>query len=299
MLISRTIAIVLLLSATAANGSYWVSNFEGSADGYDVIRNNETIALEQLMLLEPGDMILIKKPGGGVLVIDEHNEHHKLTFDDTPYVVPESASPPRLLGNVRNWVASWWSTRGNQNTSSMSAVSRGGFEPTIIGAEDGDKLLLSGTRNLHLAWNGGIPPFDVTLTSESGEMLAKETDLPGYSASLPAVLLKGGQYHLQVAAGDAVSRITLMVTDAESLPDQAKEILKIDIPEEIRFGYIAMLLSGYADWRFEALQLAHHYELTQLELDLLADNFPAADIDEMAPVPDSSQTDQRTLLDEN
>ncbi len=50
--------------------------------------------------------------------------------------------------------------------------------------------------------------------------------------------------------------------------------------------------SAYSHWRFEALQLAHSYNLTQLELDLLSDNFPELDISEMTSMsglPDSGR----------
>ena len=60
----RTIAIVLLLSSTAASGSYWVGDFNGPALGYKIIRDSEPIPIEQLMLLEPGDIVVIDKPGG-------------------------------------------------------------------------------------------------------------------------------------------------------------------------------------------------------------------------------------------
>lgn len=50
--------------------------------------------------------------------------------------------------------------------------------------------------------------------------------------------------------------------------------------------------SAYSHWRFEALQLAHSYNLTPLELDLLSGNFPESDIGEMTSMsglPDSGR----------
>ena len=295
MSITRTIATVLLLSGTTAYGSYWVSEFEGSAEQYKVVRGNETIAIAQLMLLQANDNITIDSPGGRLLVVDDRNERHELTVENTPFVVPESESPPQLLINVRNWVASWWNTRGNQSTSTMAAVSKGGLEPEVLVATSGDNFLLSGIREIHLAWRGGIGPFDLSIVSESGELLGRRTGISSFDAFLPEVALQDGQYNMKVAAGGAETNITLTAVGREQLPDLAEAILNLDLPDEIRFGHLAMLLSAYSHWRFEALQLAQNYNLTQLELDLLSGNFPESDISETNSMPGLSDSDRQTL----
>jgi len=295
MSITRTIATVLLLYGTTAYGSYWVSEFEGSAEQYKVVRGNETIAIAQLMLLQSDDKIIIDSPGGRLLVVDERNERYELTAENTPFVIPESESPPQLLTNVRNWVASWWNTRGNQSTSTMAAVSKGGLEPEILVATSGDNFLLSGIREIHLAWRGGIGPFDLSIVSESGEFLGRRTGISSFGAFLPEVALQDGQYNMKVAAGGAETNITLLAVGREQLPDPAEAILNLDLPDEIRFGHLAMLLSAYSHWRFEALQLAHSYNLTQLELDLLSGNFPESDINETTSMPGLSDSGRQTL----
>ena len=278
MAITRTVAIILLFSGAAANGSYWVSDFEGSAEQYIVVRNEETIEIEQLMLLQAADIIIMDNPGGRILLVDDRNEHHRLTPENTPFVVPESESPPQLLINVRNWLASWWNTRGNQSTSTMAAVSKGGLEPEFVFAANEDIFLLSGTRDLYLAWRGGIQPFDLSLVADAGTLLSRWSVATGYSVSLPKVTLQNGQYDLTIAAGGAASSITLTVVGREQLPGPAEAILYLDLPDEIRFGHLALILSAYSHWRFEALQLAHSHNLSQLELDLLSGNFPESDI---------------------
>lgn len=295
MAITRTLATVLLLSGTAAYGSFWVSEFEGSAEQYRLVRDNETIAIEQLMLLQSADTINIDNPGGRLLVVDERNERYELTAENTPFVVPESASPPQLLINVRNWVASWWNTRGKQSTSTMAAVSKGGLEPKIFVATSGENFLLSGTREIHLAWRGGIQPFDLSIVSESGKLLGRRTGISGYNASLPEVALQNGQYVMQVVAGVAETNITLTAVSTEQLPDPAEAILNLDLPDKIRFGHLAMLLSAFSHWRFEALQIAHSYNLTQLEHDLLFGDFPESDIGETTSMPGLSDSGRQTL----
>ncbi len=295
MTMTRTVATVLLLSGTAAYGSYWVSEFEGSAEQYKVVRDNEIISIAQLMLLQSNDKIIIDSPGGRLLVVDERNQHHELTPENTPFVIPESKAPPQLLINVRNWVASWWNTRGNQSTSTMAAVSKGGLDPEILVATSGDNFLLSGIREIHLAWRGGIQPFDLSIVSESGKLLGRRTGISSFAASLPDVALEDGQYNMKVAAGVAETNIALTAVGREQLPDPAEAILNLDLPDEIRFGHLAMLLSAYSHWRFEALQLAHSYNLTQLELDLLSGNFPESDISETTSMPGLPDAGRPTL----
>jgi hypothetical protein len=287
LLVSRTITLVLLLLSTAASASYWVGDFDSAAQDYRIIRNSVPIAIAQLMLLQPGDIIVIDKPDGRIRLIGENNEHRNLTQGDTPFVVPESEMPPQLLVNIRHWVASWWSTRGNQNTSSMAAVSKGDFEPTLYPAGSEDEFLLEGTRKLQVAWQGGIEPFDVSLFDQAGERLAHEADLSGFTASLPEYVLPKGRYTLTVSSGGAASSIELTVVGKDKLPPSAEAILNLDVPDEIRFGHLAMILSAYGEWRFEAFQLAVDYNLTQLMLDLLAGNYPESVFAETTSMPEN------------
>lgn len=286
-----------MLAASAANGSNWVSNFEGSADDYRVVRNKETITIEQLMLLLPGDVVIIDRPDGRIMLVDDNSEYRNLTRSDTPFVVPESKTPPQLLVNVRSWLSSWWSTRGNQNTSSMAAVSRGGFEPVIAAPASKNNFLLAGARTLHVAWQGGIEPFEITLFSKTGEILAQEANLPGNLAILPEVFLHNGQYRLKVAAGDSENSITLDVVGKDRLPEAANAILNLDVPTDIGFGHLAMILSAYENWRFEAFQIANQYKLTQLMLDLLTGNFPQSEFVATTSGADSAEVERPALQD--
>ena len=291
--IPTCITIFLLLFTKAANAGYWVSSFTDSASQYRIIRESKTSSIEQLMLLQLGDTVIIDDPDGQVVLVNERNEHRILTAGDSPFVVAESGSPSQLLINVRDWVASWWSTRGNQSTSTMAAVSKGGLEPEISGAMSGLNFPLSGPRHLHLVWSGGLPPFDVRLTSESGESMGYLTGVTDYAISFPDVELQSGQhYFFHVASGDSRIVLDVMAVDGEQLPKPAAAILNLDVPDKVRFGYLAMLLSTQWHWRFEALQLAHEFELSRLKLDLLAGDFPESGITELSPIPDLLDTDQ-------
>jgi hypothetical protein len=288
MFIPRAIVTMTLFLATTVNASYWVSDFNGSTQQYRVIRHGEVIMIEQLMFLHDGDTIIVDNPDGRILIVDEQNRRHILTLENTPFVIPESQPPTRLLINVRNWVASWWNTRGNQSTSTLAAVSRSALEPSILVAAHDNNFILSGSREIYVVWRGGIPPFEVSLRSESGtrlEQLGKVTD---FNTTFPIADLRGGHYEITVTAGASESSFKFAAVGQEMLPGPARSVLDLDLPEEIRFGLLAMVLSGYDSWRMEALQLTHSYGMRQLELDLLSGNFPISDISEMSEMPDLS-----------
>lgn len=125
-------------------------------------------------------------------------------------------------------------------------------------------MLLAGTRRLYVAWNGGIAPFELRLVSASGQVLVELFDIHQSSIRMPEVSLQPGVYSLQISAGGARNELTLSAVPEEHLPDTAREILAVDIPEDIRRSYLALFLSTEDAWRFEALQLAYEHDLWQL-----------------------------------
>jgi hypothetical protein len=248
----------------AANAALWVIDFEGPPSGYVIERGDVEVPLEKLTLLKGGDVITVKEAAGGITLVDQANTRHVLTAGDSPYSVPQSEPTPSLLLNVREWVESWWNTRGNQSTTTTAAVSKGGLDPVFTGAVNGQAMLLSGARRLRVSWRGGIAPFDLRLATARGETLAEVSSLDEFAAALPELSLRPGSYTLQVSGGGAPELLALAVVDEDHLPDTARQILALDVPDEIRFGYLALYLSTEDSWRFEALQLAHRYDLEVL-----------------------------------
>lgn len=258
------IACIFLAVAPATFAAYWVIDFEGAASDYVVRRGGAEIPLEKLMVLDSGDVLIIRSEAGTITLVDQANTRHILTAGDPPFVVPDSEPLPGLLSNIREWVRSWWNTRGNQTTRTTAAVSKGDLDPVITGTVNRESMLLAGTRRLYVAWNGGIAPFELRLVSASGQVLVELFDIHQSSIRMPEVSLQPGVYSLQISAGGARNELTLSAVPEEHLPDTAREILAVDIPEDIRRSYLALFLSTEDAWRFEALQLAYEHDLWQL-----------------------------------
>ena len=275
----RTItAIFLLLCLSNASASFWVSEFTGSADGYRIERDGERILLQQLMLLQVGDTIHIDDDAAELIVINEHNESMALTRNVSPFVVPESAAPPSLLVNIGNWMTSWWQTRADQSSTTLVAVSKGMLDPTPLVAVPSENFLLNGHREIFVAWTGGGSPFDVQLTTTSGEVIAQATHITEYGVTLPPCKLDPGQrIELRITDALGLSVVPLMIVDENQLPVPARSLIELEVPDAIRFGNLALILSGFENWRFEALQIARAYKLRDLEQSLLSQAYPQFD----------------------
>ncbi len=258
------IGVLLLGLASVVDAAFWVIDFRGPPTGYAIERGHAEVPLEKLMLLHGGDVVIVNDSAGEITLVDQANTRHVLSADESPFSVPESEPSPGLLSNVRAWVESWWNTRGNQSTTTTTAVSKGGLDPVFVGNTNHMAKLLSGDRRLQVSWRGGIAPFDLRLASATGETLAELSSLNESAAALPEVSLLPGRYSLQVSGGGAPDSVILSVVRKDQLPDTAQQILALDVPDEVRFGYLALFLSTEDSWRFEALQLAHTYNLEQL-----------------------------------
>ena len=272
----RTIsAIFLLLCLSSASASFWVSEFTGSADSYRIERGGERILLQQLMLLQAGDTIHVDVDAAELIVINEHNDSIALTREASPFVVPESAAPPSLLVNIGNWMTRWWETRANQSSTTLVAVSKGMLDPTAIVAMPSENLLLDGRREIFVTWTGGSPPFEVQLTTTSGELIAQATHVTEYGVTLPQCNLESGQrIELQITDVMGRSVVPITVVDENQLPAPARPVIELDVPDAIRFGNLALILSGFDNWRFEALQIARTYKLRDLEQRLRNQAYP-------------------------
>ena len=270
-----TTTLLILLGTSSASASYWVSEFTGSAESYRIERAGEEILLQQLMLLQTGDTVHIDDAGAELVVINEHSEHIALTHKVSPFVVPESAAAPSLLANIGNWIGSWWATRAQQSSTTLVAVSKGMLDPTALVAVQSENWLLPGRREIFIAWSGGSSPFDVKLTTPSGDIIAQATHITEYSVTQPQCNLDSGQrIELQITDTMGHSVIPITVVDENQLPVPARSIIELEVPDAIRFGNLALILSGFENWRFEALQLARAYKLRNLEHSLLNQAYP-------------------------
>lgn len=120
-----------------------------------------------------------------------------------------------------------------------------------------EPLVAPGRRRLYVAWEGGVPPFSVTVERASdGVVLADGRAPQGCAVRLPPADLTPGRYRITVTdRNGARLEENNLVTDGE-IPAMPDPIAALEQPADVKALYYSSWLglqSGGA-WSFEALQ---------------------------------------------
>jgi hypothetical protein len=195
---------------------------------------------------------------------------------------PETSPPdytvepttPGLTGHPLAWFKGFLTLADQSGGGSVMAASRGigsgtcyndsgrtndpiPFRIPVLSADR--SILAAGTRAIFVSWQGGVPPFSVTLsTAETGAVIAKTNGvLDACAVQLPRVSLTPGHYRLAVTDANNVAEqeenLFFVAADAPTMP---RELREADIPEEARQIYTAtwMTMLDGGKWAFEAQQ---------------------------------------------
>jgi hypothetical protein len=226
--------------------------------------------------LYPRDQIAIRKPGAVLTVrMLATNKIDVVTYavtKDSPYTVP----PPDLPG-LQVPVAAWFMgvLRGADQAGDASAmaasraVNKGPcynetgktnepvtFRIPILAASR--SVLAAGNRSIFVSWQGGAPPFSVTLsTAETGSILAQTVGVRGTCAAyLPLTDLRPGRYRLTLTDAQNVKEQEDSLFVVAEAPAEPRELRDANLPEEARQIYAATWLAvlDHGTWAFEAQQ---------------------------------------------
>lgn len=118
-------------------------------------------------------------------------------------------------------------------------------------------LVAAGTRPVFVSWEGGAPPFSVTLSvAETGRVITEARGVRACAAYLPPAELLPGRYRLTVADTNNVKEEEDSLFVATQAPAVPRELREADLPEEARQIYAATWLSvlDKGKWAFEAQQ---------------------------------------------
>jgi hypothetical protein len=119
-------------------------------------------------------------------------------------------------------------------------------------------VLAAGNRAIFVSWQGGVPPFSVTLSAaETGKILAQTVGVRGTCAAyLPRTDLRPGHYHLTLTDAQNVKEQEDSLFVVAEAPAEPSELRDANLPEDARQIYAATWL-GVLDggkWAFEAQQ---------------------------------------------
>ncbi len=119
------------------------------------------------------------------------------------YQVPSDRPLGKLTAIFQSLPELFEGGQGLSGTAASRAVEECGmvgFEPSPITAPvmTAETRVVAGDRDLLLAWNGGCPPFTVTLISDTA-ILARRDSIDERSVLLNGLTLKSGRYTVQIS----------------------------------------------------------------------------------------------------
>ncbi len=179
----------LLLFTSSAQAAWWIQDISASKpEEIKIHRNGQDLPARLLMPLHTGDVLNLPEDTSLRLIQDNQTER-KLTAQDSPFTVPDTAPPPTLWGNVLASLRDWFSKKMAQPTVVVSATSRSDGELAWRGAPYLPPLQLHpGHAQLRLYWQGGTPPYALRLDDAQGNRVAQRDNLQQTLADLPLVL---------------------------------------------------------------------------------------------------------------
>lgn len=177
-------------------------------------------------------------------------------------------SPKSILANA-------WEKFFNSVGTTLAVAAtkgRGKEELTIPAGRDdrepvsAQRKLAAGERELHFLWQGGEPPYRLSLVHDDQVIDGSEIEVTkGHEASLPKLTLSPGNYQLRLKdkkglenpclTCDAWLEDMILVAPAD-VPPMPEALVNTPLPVETRQLLYAQWLSrqGQGEWRMEAIQ---------------------------------------------
>ena len=237
-----------------------------------IMRNGtERRLIDKPVTLWPGDRIDVTRRGAVVMV--RQLATNKPIAVSTTYTVPQPVVPG-LRGAVSAWfvaVLRGADQAGERPATAAAsrAVNSGpcynetgktnapvAFRIPILAASR--SVLATGNRAIFVAWQGGAPPFSVTLSAaETGTVLAQTAGVRNTCAAyLPPTELQPGRYRLTLADANNVKEQEDSLFVVAEAPAEPLELRDAKLPEEARQLYAATWLAvlDHGTWAFEAQQ---------------------------------------------
>jgi hypothetical protein len=119
-------------------------------------------------------------------------------------------------------------------------------------------VLAAGNRAIFISWQGGAPPFSVTLSdAETGRILAQTAGVGNTCAAyLPRADLRPGRYRLTLTDAQNVKEQEDSLFVVDEAPAEPRELRDANLPDEARQIYAATWLAvlDHGTWAFEAQQ---------------------------------------------
>ena len=264
-------------NATPSRDVGYIERIVGDLKNIRIDRHGQSVQPAILLPVRVDDRVFLKR--GSELYLQLGNRRVIITEKDSPYRIPMVDAPPAFLTRLRSTLMSLGSKLTSQYVRSSVPVSTSGRGPegplSLPVVEDDISRLGSHRTAIHLAWEGGTPPFAVHVVSAQGETLAVQESVQEWRLRLlwPSGAMMEGPARIVVedGAGQRISKLINLVP-VHSLPER---VAQSDLPPTLHAVIAAdqLIQTNRRQWGFEAYQdlapLADSYEPARLLRDCL------------------------------
>jgi hypothetical protein len=255
----------------------YIERIVGDLQNIRIDRRGQSLQPAILLPLRPDDRVFLKP--GSELYLQLGNRRVQIADKDSPYRVPAVDAPPAFLMRLHSTLVSLGAKLTSQYVRSsvpVSTSSRGHDGPLSMSVvEDEGSRLGSHRTAVHIAWDGGKPPFAVAIVSGQGKTLAGQEGVEDWRLRLPfpqGPIPEGpARIVVEDGAGDRISKL-IQIVPVQRLPER---VAPGDLPPNLHAVVAAdqFIRTNRRHWRFEAYQdlaaLADSYEPARLLRDCL------------------------------
>jgi len=227
--------------------------------------------------LQANDQITIRKPShdfahikikeNSITLILDDGSFKTLKHADTqkkPYTVGAPSESPSVLSGIMNAISAWFNRLWRNDIQSVQFHIQGGSTRTISLSirlfKGNNAKLIAANRELHLAWYGGTPPYQIQVSQiETKKILWNKKNLATPEIHLEKQPITHGRY--QVIVTDAQNQKVTGEFTATKTPHlfqhpEAQTIEQSNLPTASKKTLLAAWLTKQEKgaWRFEAYQ---------------------------------------------
>jgi hypothetical protein len=274
-----TFLLTLLLIPISANAVH-IHTLNGPSSAFRIERNKQKLKkIAPFKPLQAGDKITVRKPThdfdhikikeNSITLILDDETLKTLKYADTqkePYTVAKTiVDSPNVLIGVMNTISAWFNSLWINDIQSVQLHIQGDSTRTISLSmrlfKGNNAKLIAANRELHLAWYGGTPPYQVQVSQigtkktlwdkkniETPEIhLEKQCVIPGHYQ----VVVTDAQNNKVTGKFTAVAKAPLLLQQSE-----AQAIEQSDLPTPSKKTLLAAWLAKQekGTWGFEAYQ---------------------------------------------
>lgn len=250
----------------------YIYDFDGKISQYRLLRNEKEVPIGLFLAVFEDDRIDVNNDNITIKVMLEGEEQPKtVSKNNSPLNIKSDAVIRTVPSNLVSWAGEFFnSLYKDRETQTVTVVSKGLFNSPVSPHENlnqissellshGPLILLSGKRNLYFNWDGGTPPYQVSILLNDS-LIKNIQELALSNVLLKAITLQPGVYEIAIRdiKDNIFSTPLTVLSEKISLPSSLE---KSNLPEEVKETLLATWLAGKKEgyWRFEAYQRVVSY----------------------------------------